>query len=297
MKKKIKQLLSKLIYLLFAFFVVYFLYKFSSEIINNRYYLQWPSFALSLIAMMVGYVIYVFANYIYLVLPEKKISYCLFAKKYLKSSLVRYTPGNVWAFLVRYKEFKKLGISSNRIIASIIFEMMTMVSVSFIFVVVSQVNYSLALRLGTAVIIIFVLFLVSDKYLKKISDAVIPKLKMNKIPAVSLGKFLLLFLTYILIWSFWGLSFWLMIKGFGFSNSYLSATYIFAFSWLIGYLSFIAPSGMGAREGVMILLLNNMGINTVFSTTISLYSRLIFALAEIILFGVVNLLSLFKKQS
>ncbi len=60
-----------------------------------------------------------------------------------------------------------------------------------------------------------------------------------------------------------GLGLWLLASALGLSNTitYSVATSAFAIAWILGFLAPGAPAGLGAREGIMLLVLNGHGSN------------------------------------
>src|SRR3546814_20503050 len=65
--------------------------------------------------------------------------------------------------------------------------------------------------------------------------------------------------NYLLI----GLGIWLLAIALGMAHEidYAMATSAFALSWILGFLAPGAPAGLGAREGLMVLILQGQGNN------------------------------------
>ena len=66
-------------------------------------------------------------------------------------------------------------------------------------------------------------------------------------------------------------------------------TACFAFAWIVGFLSFLTPGGLGIREGLLGLLLSNYMIPSQ-ATNVALLCRLWMLSAEILLAGTAFLL-------
>ncbi len=91
-------------------------------------------------------------------------------------------------------------------------------------------------------------------------------------------------MTYLLLWGCCGLAFFLFIKSLSpVEWSQLPVIIgIYATAWTIGFLSFITPSGLGVREGMLSLLLT-VYLPPATATLVALLSRLWSTLAELVL--------------
>ncbi len=76
-----------------------------------------------------------------------------------------------------------------------------------------------------------------------------------------------------------------LAKGIGLDIAFTSIFALLAsmsLSWLIGYFAVITPGGLGVREGVMLLMLNNV-VNVQIALIFPLLSRLMYLVAEALL--------------
>jgi len=67
-------------------------------------------------------------------------------------------------------------------------------------------------------------------------------------------------------------------------------TACFAFAWIVGFLSFLTPGGLGIREGLLSLLLSRY-MPTPQATLVALLCRVWMLSAEIVLAGVAFMLN------
>ena len=91
----------------------------------------------------------------------------------------------------------------------------------------------------------------------------------------------------ILLWICQGFAFFLFVQSFA-SVQWTDAgvlTACFAFAWIIGFLSFLTPGGLGIREGLLGLLLANY-MPAPQATLVALLCRVWMLSAEIVLAGV-----------
>ena len=95
-----------------------------------------------------------------------------------------------------------------------------------------------------------------------------------------------------LLWICQGVAFFLFVKSFA-PVQWTDAgvlTACFAFAWIVGFLSFLTPGGLGIREGLLGLLLANY-MPAPQATLVALLCRVWMSSAEIVLAGVAFALS------
>ncbi len=97
--------------------------------------------------------------------------------------------------------------------------------------------------------------------------------------------------SHSLLWCCQGLAFYLFVRSFA-PVPWKHAgglTACFAFAWVVGFLSFLTPGGLGVREGLLGLLLSN-ALPPSEATLVALLCRLWMLSAEMILAGIAFLL-------
>ena len=93
--------------------------------------------------------------------------------------------------------------------------------------------------------------------------------------------------VHILLWSCQGIAFYLFVRSlvpvpFSYAGTLIAC---YAFAWICGFLSFLTPSGLGIREGLLALLLANYMPGPK-ATLVALICRVWMLSAEIVLAGV-----------
>lgn len=93
--------------------------------------------------------------------------------------------------------------------------------------------------------------------------------------------------AHILLWSCQGIAFYLFVRSldpvpFSYAGTVIAC---YAFAWICGFLSFLTPSGLGIREGLLALLLANYMPGPK-ATLVALICRVWMLSAEIVLAGV-----------
>ena len=96
------------------------------------------------------------------------------------------------------------------------------------------------------------------------------------------NEILQLFFYYLFCWSVYGLSFSLLASAFTpvDFNTLIVFAGIYVFSIIIGFVTIVAPSGLGVREGVLFVFLSSY-LDTPLATYLSILSRLWFTIVEI----------------
>ena len=100
-----------------------------------------------------------------------------------------------------------------------------------------------------------------------------------------------------LLWICQGTAFFLFVKSFApvqWTDAGVLAA-CFAFAWVVGFLSFLTPGGLGIREGLLVLLLANY-MPTPQATLVALLCRVWMLSAEIVLASVAFALSKHVKR-
>ncbi|MDI6402374.1 hypothetical protein QLX67_10220 [Balneolaceae bacterium ANBcel3] len=101
----------------------------------------------------------------------------------------------------------------------------------------------------------------------------------------------------LLNWMLWSVGFYFLVQALVPYDVSLFAGLCFPLAANIGLLAFFAPGGIGVRETMIIIYLNQMGVPVPEATTISLASRLWFLSGEAFIFVVGNVAHLIRKDS
>lgn len=91
--------------------------------------------------------------------------------------------------------------------------------------------------------------------------------------SLSPAKFLKYVGLYSVFWALQGLGLFWALLGFGYRSSPLVLTGIYALAWAAGYISLLAPAGVGVREGTFVALLSG-GVPGGIAGVLALWARL-----------------------
>lgn len=197
----------------------------------------------------------------------------------------RYIPGNIFSFISRIEKFSSESIPRKTILKALALEAFIMVASALIVAIPTIImlpNFENYLLIVCAAFVVFVIFLVlAFKNVFKLRDLV-----LNIFPKKSVFEYIHVVFLSGLAWSFFGLAnFFFMTAIFPSDpNLIFKLVSVFVLSWLIGYLSFIAPMGLGVREAALIFLLSPF-IPLYAGATIAIFTRLFFVVSEVIFLG------------
>jgi len=231
----------------------------------------------------------------------KKSGYDLSFKKMFKvwfvSNLGRYIPGKVWQFLGFIYLLEKEGVPKSRsFFISILAQSLSVLSGLFISVLFLRYDFYERIFARSFwlsfLFFFFLLWVLVIIFYPKLLDWILNLvLRILKRESVSLNlktkSILFYFSSYFVCWLLFGFAFWMLVMGIipvSFT-SYFNLTGVFAGAFVLGFLAFFAPGGIGVREGIMVVFLS-LYFPLPVATLISLLSRVWITLAEIFCFFV-----------
>ena len=190
-------------------------------------------------------------------LPYWRVSKILFT-----SLMAKYLPGGWWAFVGKAFFYRQEGLSLSQASVAVLIETLQVVtSAIFLFSLLFSLSSSVvwgvpkfffvilgALCLASIHPLFFNVFLrLAEKILKKSLISFDYPFRKIAYP----------FLIFFLFWVGMGTSFWVLARSIlGIEISLLPRmASAFALSWILGFLTFITPGGLGVREGSLTLLL------------------------------------------
>jgi hypothetical protein len=224
------------------------------------------------------------------------------------ANITRYLPGRIWGVVRLLTLSERFGFSKTAVGVSLTLHVGIetalggLIATSLIFskqirstayLVLERVSGHAVLftlfGIGIVTSILFLIPKMSSKarqFLKTLQQIGTPLLQKH-----FLKQWFNIFQAHILLWCCQGLAFFLFVKSLASVQwedvGVFSACY--AFAWIVGFLSFLTPGGLGVREGLLGLLLTNY-MPTSQATFIALLCRVWMLSSEIILAGTAFLL-------
>ncbi len=207
------------------------------------------------------------------------------------SALGRYIPGKVWQLVGLAYFSEESGIESEvAITASLLSQSLSVIS--GILVSAGAIVMYVKWYFVVPIVLLMLVFLhppVFNKILNYLSMRFRGKsIKME----MTLSKELALLLGYIFAWVLYGYSFYLLFEAFSIKIGVLKSIQFFASSYLLGLFAVFVPGGLGVREGVLTVLLKEIGIAGYLASMISIVERINITVTEVLLglFGLVRIL-------
>lgn len=218
------------------------------------------------------------------------------------SEIKRYIPGNIWSFVGRTKAYEKYHISTKTFTHLLFLEILFLIvsslvvslfSANFIFYGLLP-SFPLENFLIPLVILLVcigtIIFLLSPHTLLHVP--LIGKLFPNFSLKVNIQLFFYMSTAFL----FFGLGTYFSITALSvlYVPHILSLSGFFVFSYLVGYLSFITPMGLGVREGLMTVGISKY-ISLIHAATGAILSRIFLIAAELLFLAFIVLWSKLQK--
>jgi glycosyltransferase 2 family protein len=191
-------------------------------------------------------------------LPQKKA-----VSIYLVSRLGNYLPGKVWGIFGRVLLCEKDSVPKAKASLSIAIEIIASLTAGLVVFFVSLLFWpdmkGLSGMMAFLLLIPVGMALLHPSIFSRAIRVASKKMNVKSAESDIRYKDTLLFLSYqSALWTLYGLSMVLMISSFYPLDFSLAPIVIgvLSLSWVVGFLSFITPSGIGVREGVTSLLLS-----------------------------------------
>ena len=276
--KVIKVFLKFFIVAVILFFFIRYVYE--NWRVVSLY--QWQ-FKYGLLAVSFGLV---FLNFLFFIqiwrnLLQKLSSKLPFKKAFkiwFYSNLGKYVPGKIWSVMGMVYMCEKEGIPKAATLSSAILNQLLNIIGGLILVLILSGTKFLSGMSKLYYLPLILVFVISlyPRVMEKILNWGLKKLKKEPVKVnLSFKENLFFTLLFMLAWGVYGVAFNIFIMSL--TDSPLSnwpfLTSIFAFSYIIGFLSIFVPGGFGVREGILVYYLSSYFPLPV-ATLIALLSRL-----------------------
>lgn len=285
--------------LLVIFLIGYF---YSLEFRKNWVLLQEFKLAINIQYLTVSFFLFLFSflleTYIWKVCINKHLGRheLTFFKSLIivnASGILKYLPGRIWTYTAQLLWLKKYNISKSVILYVNIICLLGALSVSAYLGLAYVALYTNVMSMNLIIVSFAALILFNSAYIKwnsvLINKLIIVagQLLKKEIQPLNDSKLLILFIQFIYAcsWTLTGLSGYFLAKGIGLTilfNDIFAILASMSLSWVVGYLAIITPGGLGIREGVMLLMLNNV-VNIQTALIFPILSRIMYLIAEALL--------------
>ena len=287
MTVRLRKLLQYLVLAVIAFFLGRALYGNWEEVRTYQWSFDYPLLAISLAVMLASLSLYAWQWRFSLQKLRAAIGFLKVARIYFVANLGRYIPGKVWQFLGWFYLLEQEGVSPVQTLTSMAINqiLQNMTGLALAFVVLAGLRstglsgrllpFLMVIPLGLVVIQPFVLERLLNWGLRLFKRRPV----VIELTAWDLARFAAL---HLLIWLGYGLAFYFFIRAlYPVPLEWLPALAgIFAGAWVLGFLSFLAPGGLGVREGILVYLLG-FYLPSHVAIVVTLLSRLWVTAAEL----------------
>lgn len=300
-KDKILRICKIVFLLVVAVFLVRFFQRNITEIQELNFKINWKIFGVSMLFYF-AYKITLASFWHYItILDHANISYFQAVTAYLYSILGKYIPGKVFMLAARFPAYDRAGVPMRKVTVCFFIEnICTLLGAAFLFLIslfffpndVLE-NYKLVTSLLVAAFFICLnpkiinFFLGWVEKLTKKEDIQIPFTYLQMLKVVGL---------FVFNWLIVGAGFYMLTCSmYPLPVSELLYTGgIFGLSAIIGILAIFTPSGIGVREGIMVLGLS-LVMPAEMAVIISIVSRLWATVAELILILIAFIVTKIRK--
>jgi len=276
--------------------------RFSNNWLRTKFVLsdlEWPLFASSFSLLAVTFLFLPVGMVVFRIGSQQKIKYLQSAHAYFVSQLSKYLPGGLWVYPSRIFILKTLGFDLGLSSIALMFETLTIVSsvfiVSILFLGLTNTSTVLSGSITLVILIGCIITVTSFLILPRLAQRFIPAsffksqtfVQFANIPVlVRVKNFFWASALYSIMWIMAGISFYLLLLAinprFG-TDLMIFSIGVFSLSWLIGFLSFFSPGGIGIRESAIVLLLGTV-ISEPYPLIAALISRTCWLLLELLFF-------------
>lgn len=298
MRPKIRQLLGYLIAGVLLFFLINPFVQTQTQLKDVTFQIHWGRLVCSFGVLLFYRGLYT-APFTTLLrgISQKHVSFCDAFTLFHMSNITRYLPGRIWGVVRLLSLSHRFGLSKTATASSLTLHVGTetalggLLATSLLFSkqicdtaigsLEKMSGHTLLLTLAGIGILAGLLFCIPKlaKHARQFLKTLVPRLGNARL----WGNVLTF---HCLLWICQGIAFFLFVRSLAPIHwkdaGVLTASY--AFAWIIGFLSFLTPSGLGIREGLLGLLLVHY-MPAPQATLVALLCRVWMLAAEILLAG------------
>lgn len=205
---------------------------------------------------------------------------------YFYSILGKYIPGKVFMLLARIPAYEEEGVPPRKVTVCFFLEnVCTLLGAGFLFLISLLFFKNSVLenyRFATLGLIVVAIVMINPRIINFFLKLLEKVTKKDLQILITYPQMILLVLLFVLNWAVLGAGFYLLVYSIYPVplSQMLYVSGVFALSVIIGILALFAPSGLGVREGIMILGLGSIMQNE-YAVLISVIARLWMTFSEL----------------
>jgi len=252
-----------------------------------------------LLLLLIAFFLFIFFFFIksinwFIILKEcgGKTTFSFAAKIWFASQTIKYLPGKLWFIVARLYVGRGQLTAPLIFLATVVELILMLLSATLMFFILGGYFFirffeARWMAFGSLTIVLPVaLTIIHPVVLQKIRTK-LGRFTRSPVKALPMRyqQMLRLLVIYCLNWLLFGLANGLLLFALSavWPVSFWRTLSVFPISYVIGFLSFLTPGGIGVRESIQVYLLGQIGITSAIAAAVAIISRIYWMLCE--LFG------------
>jgi len=259
--------------------------KFESRLTHVQFEWRWIIAATALV--LITYALLIEGWRRVLVAWDSHLGFVDAARIWFLSNLGKYVPGNIWSLTAMGVMARKRGLSALAAAgSSVIMQTVSLATGTAIVMVTSATLLGQPLLVGAAVLLLLVLLLGAPRYLPPLASWIATLIGRDIappwVPATSIWTAAI---ASVFSWLLYGIAFQLFVRGLlgvapGEMSSYIA---VYTAAYILGFISPIAPAGLGVREFTLAAFMTQLGLaNQADAALIAIAARLWLTVVELV---------------
>lgn len=247
----------------------------------------WRSIGLATLVVLVTYALLIEGWRRILVAWASTLPFNVAARIWFLSNLGKYVPGNIWSLTAMGVMARRRGLSALAAAgSSVIMQTVSLATGAGIVMVTGAKLLGEPLLVGAAAAVLLALLLLAPRYLPPLANwagkLIGRELLPPSIPAASVW---IAAVASTLSWLFYGIAFELFVRGLlgsapGELSSYIA---VYTAAYILGFISPIAPAGLGVRELTLAAFMTQLGLaNEADAALVAIAARLWLTIVELV---------------
>jgi uncharacterized membrane protein YbhN (UPF0104 family) len=259
--------------------------KFESRLPHIQFGWEWISAATALI--LITYALLIEGWRRILVAWDSHLGFVDAARIWFLSNLGKYVPGNIWSLTAMGVMARKRGLSAIAAAgSSVVMQTVSLATGTAIVMVTGAKLLGQPVLVGAAVLLLLAILLSAPRFLPPlvswVANFVGREIAPPSVPAASIWTAAV---ASALSWLFYGVAFQLFVRGLlgaapGEMSSYIA---VYTAAYILGFISPIAPAGLGVREFTLAAFMTQLGLaNEADAALVAIAARLWLTIVELV---------------
>jgi uncharacterized membrane protein YbhN (UPF0104 family) len=259
--------------------------KFESRLPHIQFGWEWISAATALI--LITYALLIEGWRRILVAWDSHLGFVDAARIWFLSNLGKYVPGNIWSLTAMGVMARKRGLSAIAAAgSSVVMQTVSLATGTAIVMVTGATLLGQPVLVGAAVLLLVGILLSAPRFLPPlvswVGNLLGREIAPPSVPAASIWTAAV---ASALSWLFYGVAFQLFVRGLlgaapGEMSSYIA---VYTAAYILGFISPIAPAGLGVREFTLAAFMTQLGLaNEADAALVAIAARLWLTIVELV---------------